>query len=116
MSALPVQTIFDALRDADLNVSLAPDGGLAVAPASRITKELRDLIRGNKAVLVDRLLEAQELTARLIAAAGRRCDQFNDSEAARQAMRDDCLGTPPHLQADLLDHFNSKPVNFGEKS
>ncbi len=105
MSALPVQTIFDALRDAGLNVSLAPDGGLSVAPASRLTQELRDLIRGNKAVLVDRLLEAQRLTARLIVAAMRRCDQFNDSAAARQEMRRDVLDTPAHLQADLLAHF-----------
>lgn len=108
MSALPVQTIFDALCDAGLDVSLAPDGGLSVKPASCLTQELRDLIRGNKAVLVDRLLEAQNLTARLIAAALRRCDEFNDSEAAREEMRQDCLATPPHLRQDLLDHFTGK--------
>ncbi|MHB1199169.1 MAG: hypothetical protein ACYCZ6_06340 [Polaromonas sp.] len=115
MSALPVQTIFDALREAGLNVSLAPDGGLAVAPASRLTQELRDLIRGNKAVLVDRLLEAQELTARLIAAAMCRCDEFGDSPAARAEMRDDCLATPVHLKADLLAHFQetAKPTQEG---
>ena len=50
-------------------------------------------------------LTAHRLTNELIAAAMRRCDQFNDNEAARQEMRRDCLALPPHLQADLLDHF-----------
>lgn len=54
------------------------------------------------------LLEAQRLTARLIAAAMRRCDEFGDSQAARAEMRDDCLATPPHLQADLLEHFQAE--------
>lgn len=60
MSALPVQDIFEALNDAGLSVSLAPEGGLGVAPASRLTHELRDLIRGNKAVLVDWLQAAND--------------------------------------------------------
>lgn len=53
MSALPVQDIFDALHDAGLSVSLALSGRLVVSPGSRLTPDLRDLIRGNKAVLVD---------------------------------------------------------------
>ena len=60
MSALPVQDIFEALHDAGLSVSLAPDGGLGVAPASRLTHELRDLIRSNKAVMVDWLHAAND--------------------------------------------------------
>ena len=35
----------------------------------------------------------------------RRCDQFNDSDKARQDMRDQVLEIPPHLRQDLLDHF-----------
>lgn len=53
MSALPVQDIFEVLHDAGLNVSLMPGGDLGISPASRLTGELRDLIRGNKAVLVN---------------------------------------------------------------
>ncbi len=48
------------------------------------------------------------LTARLIAAAMRRCDQFNDGKEAREEMRAECLALPPHLQADLLEHFQGK--------
>ncbi len=52
------------------------------------------------------------LTTRLMAAAMRRCDTFNDSEHARQAMRQDILATPPHLRQDLLDYF--KDVQKGQ--
>ncbi len=46
------------------------------------------------------------LSVRLMAAAMRRCDHFNDSDKAREAMRQDVLATPAHLRQDLLDHFN----------
>ena len=50
--AMPVQTIFDTLRQAGVHVTPAPDGLLHVTPASRLTPELRALIRGGKADLV----------------------------------------------------------------
>ena len=49
------------------------------------------------------------LAARLMAAAMRRCDQFNDSDKARQDMREQVLETPPRLRQDLLDHFMGRP-------
>jgi hypothetical protein len=49
------------------------------------------------------------LASWLIAAAMKVCDRHNDGEAAREEMRQDVLGTPPHLQQDLLDHFTGKP-------
>ena len=61
MSALPVQDIFDALRDAGLRVSLAPGGALVVSPGSRLTPDLRALVKGNKAALVDWLHAANDL-------------------------------------------------------
>lgn len=60
MSALPVQDIFDALHGAGLSVSLAPSGGLVVSPASRLTPELRELVKGNKFALVDWLQAAND--------------------------------------------------------
>lgn len=41
----------------------------------------------------------------LMNAAMRVCDLHNDGEKAREDMRADVLATPPHLRADLLDHF-----------
>ena len=50
--ALPVQSIFETLHDAGIHVRPA-DGGLLVAtPASRLTDELRALIRSRKADLI----------------------------------------------------------------
>ena len=60
MSALPVQGIFDALHDAGMSVSLAPGGGLVVSPGSRLTPDLRELVRANKPLLVDWLQAAND--------------------------------------------------------
>jgi hypothetical protein len=57
-------------------------------------------------------LTGHRIKADLIRAAMKVCDQFNDNEAARADMRRQCLELPPHLQADLLDHFNGKPAQF----
>ena len=60
MSALPVQGIFDALHDAGLSVSIASSGGLVVSPGSRLTPDLRELVKGNKAALLDWLHAAND--------------------------------------------------------
>ena len=60
MSALPVQSIFDALNDAGLSVSLASGGRLVVSPGSRLTPDLRELVKGNKAALLDWLQAAND--------------------------------------------------------
>lgn len=50
-------------------------------------------------------LTAHRVTAELIEAAMVACDHHQDSEAAREQMREQCLALPPHLQADLIEHF-----------
>ena len=50
-------------------------------------------------------LTAHRLSADLIEAAMVVCDRHGDDDVARQEMRDQCLELPPHLQADLLEHF-----------
>ena len=47
--AAHVQTVLDTLHAAGLTVTPLPDGGLHVAPSSRLTDELRDLVRSGKA-------------------------------------------------------------------
>ena len=63
MSALPVRNIIDVLHNAGLNVSLAPGDRLAVSPGSRLTPDLRDLVRINKADLVNWLHAANDPAA-----------------------------------------------------
>ena len=53
MAGHSANAIVDQLRGAGLNLSLAPTGGLAVAPASQLTEDLRALIRGSKTLLID---------------------------------------------------------------
>jgi hypothetical protein len=60
MTAQAVETIVAQLADAGLNLSLAPAGGLAVAPSSHLTADLRTLIRSSKALLIDWLTMAKE--------------------------------------------------------
>lgn len=45
--------ILEQLHGAGLSLSLAHTGGLAVAPSSHLTEDLRALIRDSKALLID---------------------------------------------------------------
>lgn len=60
MNALAIETVVAQLSHAGLSLSLAPAGGLAVAPASHLTTELRDLIRSSKNQLIDWLTAAND--------------------------------------------------------
>ena len=60
MTALAVKTVVAQLANAGLNLSLAPAGGLAVAPSSHLTADLRALIRSSKALLIDWLTAAND--------------------------------------------------------
>jgi hypothetical protein len=53
MAAHTASAIVEQLHFAGLNLSLAPDGGLAVAPSSQLTADLRNLIRSSKDLLID---------------------------------------------------------------
>ena len=50
-------------------------------------------------------IEDQPTIKDLLAAAKRACDHWDDSLAARRQMRDECLAVPPHLRAELIQHF-----------
>lgn len=98
----------DVLRkayDAGLEVGVAPSGNLAVKPADRLTPELRGLLIAHKSALLQALHEAEQTTAEVLEAAMKACDRYGDDAEAREEMRRDVLGTPPHLKADLLAHF-----------
>ena len=60
MTALAIETVLVQLAHAGLRLSLAPAGGLAVAPSSLLTAELCDLIRSSRAMLMDWLAAAND--------------------------------------------------------
>jgi hypothetical protein len=53
MPTTTIQTLVDQLHHAGLSMTLTPTGGLAVAPSSSLTADLRLMIRSNKPGLVD---------------------------------------------------------------
>lgn len=60
MPAHSASAIVERLHGAGLNLSLAPTGGLAVAPSSHLTDDLRALIRDSKTLLIDWLTAAND--------------------------------------------------------
>ena len=108
------QEILISLWRAGILVRLAPDGVNLAVPAGRLTPGQRDLVLTHKPALIALLVAAHDTTLLLIKAAMKVCDRHGDGEQARQEMRQQCLELPPHLQADLLDHFNGRPTQFKE--
>ena len=106
-------SILEVLWAQGFTVSLADNDRLAVSPASTLHDTQRELLRANKAAIVTLLRDAKVTTDALVKAAMLACDHFNDSPANRDLMRAECLATPAHLQADLLNHFQK---NYPQKS
>ena len=104
------EAILADLIQCGIEPSVTPDKIGIVVPAGKLTEAQRAAVLGHKKELIAYLVESSRITARLLEAAMRRCDQFNDSDKARQDMREQILETPPHLRQDLLDHFLGKPT------
>jgi hypothetical protein len=83
---------------------------LAVPPGA--IYQFPDRLSSVSSVGVWAIFEKTELAEELIAAAMRRCDEFNDSDQAREEMRQQCMELSPAMQADLLAHFQGKPSKF----
>ena len=97
-------TLIRRALDAGLELRFV-DGQIKLVGKRAAVAKWAPRLRPHRQAVLDCVTESSRLTARLMAAAMRRCDDFNDSEAARQAMRQDVLATPLHLRQDLLDHF-----------
>ncbi len=103
------ETILADLLDSGIEPSVTPDQTGIVVPAGKLSPAQRAAVLAHKPGLIAYLLESSRITVQLLEAAMRRCDQFSDSEKARQDMREQVLQTPLHLRQDLLDHFLGKP-------
>jgi len=96
--------LIELWRDS-ISVRLTPDGEHLAVSGGRLTVEQRAMVLENKPDLIQYLHDAHDTTERLLDAAMKVCDQYGDSEAARQEMREQCLELPPNMQADLLGYF-----------
>lgn len=103
------EAIIADLIQCGIEPSVTPDKTGIVVPAGKLTDAQRGAVLTHKQELIAYLVESSRITTRLLEAAMRRCDQFKDSDKAREEMRQDVLGTPPELRQDLLDYFLSNP-------
>ena len=106
------ETILADLLASGIEPSVTPDQTGIVVPAGKLSPSQRAAVLTHKPDLIAYLLEPSRITVQLLEAAMRRCDQFNDSDKARQDMREQILETPPHLRQDLLDHFMGRPTGL----
>lgn len=99
------ETILANLLESGIEPTVTPDQTGIVVPAGKLSHTQRAAVLDHKTDLIAYLLESSRVTAQLLAAAMRRCDQFNDSDKARHDMREQILETPAYLRPDLLEHF-----------
>lgn len=99
------QTILADLLAHGIELECTPDGKSLTVPAGALTPAQRAQVLTHKAELIRLVQESSRLTHQLLLAAMRACDHHGDGPEAREQMRQDCLNTPPHLRADLLDYF-----------
>ena len=104
---MTAEAILHELLERGIHPALTDDGTGIVVPAGVLTDAQRQAIKGCKTELIERIRESARLTSELLQAAMRCCDHHRDNPAAREAMRQDVLGTPPLLQADLLDYLQT---------
>ena len=77
--------------------------------------QLPDRLSSVSSVGVWAVFENTQLASDLIEAAMKVCDRHGDGEAARRAMRQQCLELPPHLLADRLQHLRGERPEFGDR-
>lgn len=99
------EIILADLLASGIEPGVTPDKTGIVVPTGKLSPAQRAAVLAHKPDLIAYLLESSRITAQLLDAAMRRCDQFNDSGKARQDMREQILEIPPHLRPDLLEHF-----------
>ena len=93
----------DAIREAAIEARLMANPANLASPAKRQARPLAAL--ATLATSHAHGAAIDPVLADLLAAAMSACDHWCDSETAREAMRQQCSETPPHMRADLLTHF-----------
>lgn len=93
----------DAIREAAIESWLMANPANLAKPANKERVSISQL--ANLSISHARQTPNGPGVTALLEAAMRVCDLWGDPQEFREQMRRDCLETPPHLGADLLDHF-----------
>lgn len=104
---MTAEAILADLLASGITPAVTPDGAGIVVPAGRLSPAQRAAILGHKSELIACVLDSARITSELLDAAMRACDQWGDSEEARDQMRRDILQSPYPLRHDLLQHFKA---------
>lgn len=96
--------IIQTLAAAGIDLDLSADGKLT-APAGSLSNEMRQAIKAHRGEIIDLLARAKWRTKQLIEAAMLACDYWQDGDAARSQMQQQCLEATPAEQAELLRYF-----------
>jgi hypothetical protein len=96
--------IIQTLEVAGIDLQLSDDGRLT-APADSLSHEMRLAIKAHRGEIIDLLARAKWRTKQLIEAAMLTCDYWQDGDAARAQMQQQCLEATPAEQAALLRYF-----------
>ena len=113
---MTAEAILADLLERGIESTLTPDGAGIEVPAGVLTDAQRAAIRAHKPELIAAIQESARVTAQLLDAAMLACDHWNDSPAAREQMRQDCLRVPLRQRADLLAHFRENYPKKGAAS
>ena len=111
--------VLEEVSKAGLTLRLTASGGINVRPVDRLTPDMRELLKAHKADLAAALSQqsplerkapqvaaaGDDLDSKLLEAAMRCCDYWNDGAEARAQMVAEVRATPQHHRQDLLEHF-----------
>jgi len=109
---MTASAILADLLASGIELECTPDGKSLTVPAGVLTEQQRAQVLAHKADLIRLVQESSRIIHQLLLAAMRAFDHHGDGSEAREQMRQDCLQTPPHLRADLLDYFRQ---TYGRK-
>lgn len=95
-----------AIQEAAIEARLMANPANAANPIEKPVEEHHPL--ATLAISQQRKTQIDPAVTDLLSAAMRVCDTWGDAPDAREQMCRDCLGTPLHLRADLLDYLKSR--------
>jgi len=118
---MTVGHVLEEVSKAGLTLRLTTAGSINARPVDRLTPALRELLKAHKADLAAALSQqaplerkapqvasaGDELDSRLLEAAMRCCDYWNDGAEARAQMVAEIRATPQHHRQELLEHFQA---------
>lgn len=118
---MAVGHVLEEISKAGLTLRLTTAGSINARPVDRLTPALRELIKQHKADLAAALIQqtlleskapqvdatGSELDSKLLEAAIRCSDFWNDGAEARAQMVAEIRATPRDQRQDLLEHFQA---------